>query len=824
MKTRKQFSNFLFTILILISIIGIVQAFILTTFSNGDTVTQLSFNNTNFIIGSDLFSGNYTLLRNLTIPASYIYNINASMNVSSTNIGENLCFQETANVSTSCGGSSQGYYTHSPPDLGSGKQFNPDYYFQDSYVNDSYIYDGNYSSYGIVDQSSTGNMAGIFIVYKKPANASSLTWQIKDGQNFKNVTVSGDSGDYCWYTNKDYVYFVIKSSNADAPPGGYETSWWCVSPGNAPYNSSISQLSFYNTGFTNNTVVKVYEESVYWNMTNYVLQPTVKVGSNTTFFFPGKLSQSNNKTDITAYVREYLSTNCDPDVACTIPITYLSTTPGLMNSTIFFSANAVQENGQNYNNQTFEGSLENFIINVTLPGTASLVMATLVYNGTRYSGTIDSDGLNSIITRGIFVPGVSVPINVSFHWELNLSTGASYSSANALQQINPISIDNCTTNTNRILNFTVRDEEFKTFITNATIETAVNIYNGDRSSLLLNASGTFGNPASICLGSNINNTNYSLDTIVRYKATDYANEFYNIANFTINNNTGTQNIILYDLNESDSTEFQLTFAGPDNLPSSGALVYLERRYIAENQFKTVELPVTDSNGQAILHMVRNDVLYNIRIIKNGEVIGLFEGITAFCEDFVIGNCKIILSAQDSGDDLFDYNEALGITFTGPEYSNSTNLVSFSFATKDGSTRNIMLEVTRSNELGNRTLCSSNIISSSGSISCNATVSTESLIIASVYVDDELSIIKRIQLGVTNLGAVGYLILFVFVLDLILMFSGSKGGVLFAILLGIGGGIGLGIFTGTIYGIGASGIWVILIVLIGIWKLNKEKIQ
>ena len=76
--------------------------------------------------------------------------------------------------------------------------------------------------------------------------------------------------------------------------------------------------------------------------------------------------------------------------------------------------------------------------------------------------------------------------------------------------------------------------------------------------------------------------------------------------------TAAQNITLFDLNLSDSTEFQLTFTGDDYLPLEDALIFIDRQYIAENTFKTVELPLTDSNGQTILHLVRNEVIYNIR--------------------------------------------------------------------------------------------------------------------------------------------------------------------------------------------------------------------
>ena len=36
------------------------------------------------------------------------------------------------------------------------------------------------------------------------------------------------------------------------------------------------------------------------------------------------------------------------------------------------------------------------------------------------------------------------------------------------------------------------------------------------------------------------------------------------------------------------------------------------------------------------------------------------------------------------------------------------------------------------------------------------------------------------------------------------------------------GIGLGILIGGIVGIGSAGIWIMLISLVGIWKINKNR--
>ena len=74
---------------------------------------------------------------------------------------------------------------------------------------------------------------------------------------------------------------------------------------------------------------------------------------------------------------------------------------------------------------------------------------------------------------------------------------------------------------------------------------------------------------------------YSVDAIIRYVAEGYSNEYYNIVNYSIDNETEVQNITLYDLNSTDATQFQLTFTGDDYLPVENALVFVGRQYISE---------------------------------------------------------------------------------------------------------------------------------------------------------------------------------------------------------------------------------------------------
>ena len=507
---------------------------------------------------------------------------------------------------------------------------------------------------------------------------------------------------------------------------------------------------------------------------------------------------------------------------------YANDTFGNLNNQSIEWIYKVLEINQTYNNETTEGSLETFSTLIRLGSGYSITGAVLInYDGSSSSGQSFASGDNTILRKEDFlIPNVDADTNITFYWDITLSDSTVLNLTSKNQTIYNLGIDNCSSFTIELYNFTVVDEEEQTILPNATIEIAVNIYDETRTVLVLNYSTIHEkiNPLRICLNRNLSNSStYSIDVIVRYEDIGFANEYYNIIDSTLTVNSSSQIITLYDLNSTDSTEFQLSFIGSNFLPVENALVYIDRQYISENTFKTVELPKTDYNGQAVLHLVRNDVIYNIRIIKDGIILGNFENLVAFCDDFTIGDCNIELNAFDSVEGVFNYDDELGIIFTNPTYNATTDKVSFNFVTSDGSSKTVLLEVTRNDIFGNRSICNASLISSGGTLTCDVDPNIdESTLNVDVYVDGILEVKSNVQIETTNYGVGGYLIMFVMALSFIFMFSGSKTGVLVSIGLTLASSIGMGLISGTLIGIGASGIWLLVILFIGIYKLNSER--
>ncbi len=556
------------------------------------------------------------------------------------------------------------------------------------------------------------------------------------------------------------------------------------------------------------------------------------INDTQTWNYTEKLNSTNSpqKTlDLATTINNYISTATATAGYYLVPFIFHSDTAGILEYfNLIFNNEGFIENSQTFNNQTIEGATEMFTMNITYESIdfLSSLDVKLIYNETEYGISFIDTGNTLILSRDIIIPSVSADTNVSFHWELS-ATGWSQNSSTNNQTILNFEIDNCSVFTNKIMSLTQIDEELQTTISNGTIEIAVNILTEDRSSTILNLSNIYTNinPTEICLNINFTTgSNYLLDSIIRYESSGYANEYYNIVGLVLNNDTEIQNIGLFDLNSSDSTEFQLTFNGEDFLPVEDALIFVERQYISENTFKTVELPKTDSNGQTVLHLVRNDAIYNIIVMKDGEILGSFTNIIAFCQDFTIGECVITLNALSDISAIFNYDDEVGILYNSPpRYNSTTNKVTFSFTSTDGEVKNVFMNVEKRDIFGNNSICSNTVVSISGTLSCDiGTDLSDTILFTTITIDGQEWIADTTEIDKTNFGSIGFVMWFILSIALLLMFAESKNGVMLSVAISYIGAVTLGLATGTITGIGSAGVWILVITSIGIWKINKNR--
>lgn len=460
--------------------------------------------------------------------------------------------------------------------------------------------------------------------------------------------------------------------------------------------------------------------------------------------------------------------------------------------------------------------------------------ASLYWNNQLYDGSIvfsnDTNVKYQIINE---VPALSTSPLI-YNWTYNITTivnNQNYTSNQTYIALN-FSTDCNPPNNFPAFNFTLLEEETLANLTesqNTTLELYLTLYNLQRSNNLVNFSANYTNvnPAQVCINSQLTNeTKYSLDVIAKYYASNYATEYYNIRNYTLENSSIPKNYNLYDLASSDSTAFKITFYGEDYQTYENALIHIQRQYITQNNsFFVVELPITDSNGQTIGHFVRNDIVYNILVTDafSGRVLATFNNIIAFCDDATIGDCKITLNAQSTAEELFNYEDTLQIAVSTPSYDSTSRQLNLSYFSFDGSTKNVEMRVIKYDMFGNESVCTNSLNSASGVLMCTIPQSIgNSTIQIGVYIDGNQILQTYKSLDDSSLGDEGSFIFLLLIPLLVLMFIESKTALLVVTALGFIVGIMLSLIQGSIIGIGASVGFLIVAVVILIWRLNKNK--
>lgn len=487
-------------------------------------------------------------------------------------------------------------------------------------------------------------------------------------------------------------------------------------------------------------------------------------------------------------------------------------------------------NTVNYSNATLEGSTESFSLNLTLGSGVVLNTAYLIYNGTRNLASITSSGTSRYITESFTIPETSASATKNIIWELNFGGGNGQINLTGYKQtINVLAIDNCTTYTYPLFNITLYDEKEQTMIDpsaeNTTIDLSFTLTSSTDNKELLNFSTRFkdSNPALICLQNDLGSAQYTLDGVIQYGSKNRFTEFYHFQDYNLINSTADMNINLYNLNVSQGTEFKITYKDSNFIPVEGAIFNIQRKYIDEGVFKTTEIPKTGTEGYTIAHLVRNDIIYNIIVQKNGEVLATFEDVVADCQNPLLSTCQINLNSYSSSSLPSDFTNYNDISFT-LTYDRSSREVASVFTIPSGIVSTVSLNVSLFDNLGNQSVCATGIESAGGSLSCAVPLSFgNTTIIAKLYKDGDVvgqSIIRMAQDPSDIYG--GNLIFVALLLFLVIAGIGatSDNPMVMGIILALGSLVMVALnilYSPSWVGAGATVLWFIVAIILIIIK-------
>ncbi len=420
--------------------------------------------------------------------------------------------------------------------------------------------------------------------------------------------------------------------------------------------------------------------------------------------------------------------------------------------------------------------------------------------------------------------------NVSFYWNITMDKNVLIQTLQHNQTVNNIGIDDCSVNGVVILNITLKDEKTQSLINetiyNTTVQVDVDIYPVNSSTSIISYSNNFTkkyNPR-VCL-KGLNST-YDMDVQILYDADGYAAEFYHIQKATLKNSSIPTNINLYDLDDTSAQQFLITYKDDNFVPIEDALIEIQRKYVSEGVFKSVEIPKTDDSGQATASFELSGAVYTIIVTKNGVIQATFDNVAIYCEDKVIGDCKINLNALGSGTDFDDWNETGGITYT-ITFDKNTRTITTIFTTTDGTSKTVLLNATKFDRFGNHTVCYDSLTTSSGTLTCLIPASYGNVTVVAVLTSDGTTVTTRTytilpnaadRFGVSN----GGIMLLLLLLTLPLMLVTSTIGVMIGIFAGIiFGGMFMLFNTESILGATSIVIWLLAAGGIIIWKISRR---
>ena len=493
---------------------------------------------------------------------------------------------------------------------------------------------------------------------------------------------------------------------------------------------------------------------------------------------------------------------------------------------------------QTFSTNILEGSINEFRLNVSyLSSNFSNIQAFIHYNSTMYEG-VQSAGTDSVeFSRNISAVVVAAKNNVSFYWEVKLTNATGtfpFNMSSQNQSVNNINVDLCTSHSILFINYSLKDEETQAFLNgtagNSSVQFSLQMYPIGSNEAVINLSSNFSNNNNpkVCVENDLGDASYTIDLVTSYTAVDYAIEHNFIQNATITNSSLPQNIDLLDLKSADSTEFLITFKDESFLLIPDALIDIQRKYLDEGLFKTVEIQKTDETGNAVGHFDTDGVLYTIIVTKFGEILGIFNNIAVICQDAIIGDCDINLKAQGTITPLDDLEDIGNLSYT-MVFDKDARTVTTIFSTTDGSIKTVSINTTKYDRFSNETVCSQQLTGSSGTLVCtipasfgNATI-ISSLFIGSSPMTQLIQKVFTIQANVyqqfgDDMGA----LVIIMMLTIPFMAITSTIGFLISIVIGLVMASLLMVFsTSTIIGIGSSLVWLIIAVGILIYKIARR---
>ena len=475
-----------------------------------------------------------------------------------------------------------------------------------------------------------------------------------------------------------------------------------------------------------------------------------------------------------------------------------------------------------FNNQTFEGSQETFTSEIILGLGATISEAIFYYNNTNYSTNIIFSGGEYTITSSILIPLVEEQTNFNLGFLIDVD-GTFYDLETFNQSVLSINLSDCGGGSASLLNVSLKDERIKSSLI-GTIEINAQAISKTSGETTASISTNFSNVSSgvLCLSPYIAFEGLYLDAEIKYYSDGYAPELYYIQSAEMEDYP--KNMSLFDLNNNYSTSFIVTYQDNNLITVENAIIQLQRKYISEDIFEVVEAPLTSDSGKVILHIDLSSNKYQATVVKNGNILDIFDNLVFNCESELTGQCthnllgKIDAQTDESVINLRDFSYSI---------SSINNTITTLFSIPSGTPSSVNIQLDQVDLFGNKTQCNQTIVSSGGSIDCDFDNTIgDSFLELKIYKDGKI----QAQEGYIVTESSGFdwldnnfIILLIFLFSLVGMAFASPEIMLIigVVVMIIGGAFWLVNGLNFVIGLGSIA-WLLIAVIILIRKLAKQE--
>ncbi len=475
-----------------------------------------------------------------------------------------------------------------------------------------------------------------------------------------------------------------------------------------------------------------------------------------------------------------------------------------------------------FDNQTFEGTQEIFTAEIILSGGASITQAIFYYNDTNYTTSIISSGGEYVVVASITIPLVEEDTNFSLGFYIVIE-GTTYNLDTFTQEVLSINFSACGTRNDTVLNMSLFNEETKVSIL-GDIEInaqAISKTSGDITASI-NISFVNVSYGAICMSPLEAYSNLYFSSEIRYVASDFVPEFYYIQMADMADYP--RNLSLFDLAINDSTEFLVTYQDDSLIPTEGAIIQLQRKYIAEDAFEVVEAPLTSNAGTAVLHIDLNTNRYRASVVKDGVLLDFFNNIVFDCENELSGECTELLLGSINPQNNIPLTNLTDFVYS---ISSVNNTITTTFIVPSGTPSTVNVVLTQLDQFGNETTCNQTVISSAGTIDCTF-VNTigDSFLSLKISKDAELQAQQTyivVEDSTLNFLGNNFFILIIIMLSLVGMAISSPEWMIInaVMVMLIGGAFWLVNGMNFVMGLGSL-VWLVISAIILIIKLAKQE--